>query len=57
MAANKHKEEGPAMPQMTVEEKERATRAAIEALEAQMRLDELEDRLHSLEIEGEKEVM
>ena len=65
MATNKHKEEGPemvsesslAISQMMVEEKERATRAAIEALEAQMRLDELEDRLHSLQIKrGKKEV-
>ena len=37
-----------------VKVKERVTRAAIEALEAQMRLDELEDRLHSLQIEREK---
>ena len=51
MATNKHKEEGPetvsepssAMSQMIVEEKERAMRAAIEALEAQIRLDELEN--------------
>ena len=42
MASNKHKEEGPetvsdlslAMSEMTVYEKEKATRAAIEALEA-----------------------
>ena len=62
MATNKHKEEGPetvsesslAMLQMTIEEKERAMRAAIEALKAQMQLDELEDRLHYLQLEREK---
>ena len=62
MATNKHKEEGPetvsesslAMSQMMVEEKERATMAAIEALEAQMRLDDLDDHLHYLQIEWKK---
>ena len=41
------------MPETRVEEKERAIRAAIEALEAQMRLEVLEDQLHSLQRERE----
>ena len=42
------------MSQMTIEERERATRAAVEALETQMQLDELEDHLQYLQLEREK---